>query len=99
MKEIDLRSATSTVANAIPQGTLPVPLLFILSINNMFDGQKHSNIQLYADDSKLYRDATSIEQCQALERDILTINDWLQSWQLKINLEKCEVPNLTHRSL
>ena len=85
------RSASSTVVSGIPQGTILGPLLFILFINNVSEVLVHSKIQLYADDSKLYGDATTIEQCQAFERDILAVNDWLQSWQLRINLEKCEV--------
>ena len=60
---------------------------------------RSSQIQLYADDSKLYGDATNIEECQILEQDICAVHDWLQSWQLRINLDKCEVLNLSRASL
>ena len=33
------------------------------------------------------------------ECDILAVNGWLQSWQLRINLEKCEVLRLSRYSL
>ena len=76
------------MVSGIPQGTILGPLIFILFINNVSEVLLHSNIQLYADDSKLYGDATAIKQCQAFERNILAVNNWLQSWQLRINLEK-----------
>ena len=44
-------------------------------------------------------DATSKEQWQALYCDILAVIDWLQTWQLRINLEKCEVLHLSRYSL
>ena len=70
----------------IPQGKIFGPVLFILFINNVSDGLLLSKIQLYVDDSKIYGDATSMEKRQAFERDILVVNDWFQSWQLKIIL-------------
>ena len=48
---------------------------FCLFINNVSDVLHHFKIQLHADDSKLYGDVTTIEQCQAFERDILAVKD------------------------
>ena len=79
-KKIDeSRSASSTVVSVIPQGVILGPLLFILLINNVFDVLLHYKIQLYGGDSKLYGDTTTIELCQAFERDILAVNDRIQS--------------------
>ena len=93
------KSATSTVDSGIPQGTILGPLLFILFINNVSDVLTSSKIKLYADDSKLYGDTTTIEKCQTFERDILAVNEWFQQWQLRINFEKCEVLHLGGNSL
>ena len=93
------RSSIANVDSGIPQGTILGPLLFILFINNVSEVLHNSQIQLYADDSKLYGDATTIEQCQLLERDLLALNNWFQSWQLRINLEKCEALHLSESSL
>ena len=93
------RYATSTMVSGIPQGTILGPLLLTLFINSVSDELLHSKIQLYVDDSKLYGDTISIQQCQAFVRDFLVVDDWLQSWMLRNNLEQCEVLHLECNSL
>ena len=95
----NVRSDYASVNSGVPQGTILGPLLFILFINNVSARLSNSQIQLYADDSKLYSRADSIEQCQLFERDISALYHWFTSWQLKINFGKCEILHLGYNSL
>jgi len=99
VKVSEMRSAHAPVGSGIPQGTILGPLLFILFINNVSYVISNSQIQLYADDSKMYSRANNIEQCNNFNKDIINVNKWFESWQLKINLEKSEVLHLGHNSL
>ena len=95
----NVRSDYATVKSGVSQGTILEPLLFILFINNVSARLSNSQIQLYADDSKLYSRADSIEQCQLFESDISALYHCFTSWQLKINFEKYEILHLGHNSL
>ena len=46
---------------------------------------------LYADDSKLYHVSSSVEDCLALASDMLSVQEWLRTWQLQVNTSKCEI--------
>ena len=49
---------------------------------------------LYADDSKLIskiQNATSVEN---LQKDINTINEWCETWLMKLNVSKCKVMHM-----
>ena len=46
----NVRSKYITVNSGVSRGTMLVPLLFILFINNVCDGLNNSQIQLYTDD-------------------------------------------------
>ena len=81
------------VVSGIAQGTILGPLLFILYIDKLSELLDTSSnwIKLYADDSKLYGDCTSVDDCLTLFDNLLDIEDWCSDWQLSINSEKCEV--------
>ena len=47
----------------------------------------------------MYSRANNIEQCTNFNNDIVSVNEWFKSWQLKINFDKCEVLHLGHNNL
>ena len=64
-------SAWSPVTSGVPQGSILRPLLFVIFINDLPDNVSPStNSALYADDSKLYREIKSVEDCQFLQDDL-----------------------------
>jgi len=88
---VDAKSAYAPVKSGIPQGTILGPLLFIIFINDVTSVLKHSEVRLYADDSKWFSPVNNLLQYQHFSDDIYRMNEWFISWQLKINSGKCEV--------
>ena len=94
------------VISGIPQGSVLGPLLFVVYINDLPDVVK-SNVLLFADDTKIYRQICSRNDALMLQNDIKSLTDWPEKWLLKFNTSKCHVLTLgklenimyTHRYL
>ena len=84
-------SSLETVVSGIPQGTILGPLLFIVYVNDMVDVVRTNKISLYADDSKLYGISNTVEDCETIKEDLILMKEYLDLWQLKVNIEKCEI--------
>ena len=59
-------SSIGFVTNAVPQGSVLGPLLYVLFINDMPNALSTSDCYLFADDSKLFSSATHFD----IQRDI-----------------------------
>ena len=69
------KSEWQNVTSGIPQGSVLGPLLFLIYINDLPDGIM-SNIYMYADDTKLYREIKSPEDHQILQNDLTKLCIW-----------------------
>ena len=64
-------SESVDVLSGVPQGSILGPLLFVLFINDIYANiYKDTNIALYADDTKIWRDINSEADCEILQKDI-----------------------------
>ena len=57
---------------------------------------KTSDIQLFADDSLLYRHITSSQDTNIIQQDLTALEKWEIDWQMAFNPEKCTVIHITH---
>ena len=76
------------VTSGIPQGSVLGPLLFLIYINDLLDNII-SEVYMYADDTKLYREIKTIEDQRILQKDLDTLTKWSEIWLLKFHPEKC----------
>ena len=84
------------VSSEVAQGTLLGPLLFIMYTNDISDIIQHSEISLYADDTKLYKRINDNYDAELLQIDAENITDYSILWQLPLNANKTEHLPLPH---
>ena len=60
-------------------------------MNDLNDEIVNSNLVLYADDSKIYKIINSATDCLEMAEDLLNLEDWVSAWQMKLNINKCEL--------
>ena len=65
------------------------PTLFLLFVSDITD-EVHSDMTLFADDTKLYRRIISDKDDHILQRDIDVLHAWSQIWLMEFNIGKCK---------
>ena len=80
------------VLSGVPQGSILGPLLFVLFINDIYTNiDPNTNIELYADDTKMRRRINSIHDCEFLQNDIKSLYKWAIDNKMKFHPGKCKV--------
>ena len=82
-------SESVDVLSGVPQGSILGPLLFVLFINDIYEN-KDSNIALFADDIKIWRDINSELDCETLQNDINTLSIWSRNNKMSFHPDKCK---------
>ena len=77
------------VTSGIPQGSVLGPVLFVIFINDMPESVK-SDVFLYADDTKLFREINSESDADTIQEDLDHLYTWSEKWLLKFHPDKCK---------
>ena len=80
------------VVSGVPQGSILGPSLFVLFINDISSGlSPGTNVMLYADDTKIWREMATEEDHKTMQRDIDYLLDWALRNNMKFHPGKCKV--------
>ena len=78
-------SSWTHVRSGVPQGTILGPILFLIYVNDI-SSNISSSIKMFADDTKVYREITDLENdTRALQTDIVRLVDWATLWPTQRN--------------
>ncbi len=84
------------VLSGVPQGSILGPSLFVLFINDITLGlDPGTDIRLYADDTKIWREMMVEEDYVILQRDIDYLLDWAIRNKMKFHPSKCKVLSIS----
>ena len=87
------QSEWTKVTSGVPQGSVLGPLLFVLYINDLPDIIS-CNLDVFADDTKIYSIITGECDAMALQRNLDKTQEWSIAQLLKLNLDKCKVMHI-----
>jgi len=92
-------SSVTSVLSGVPQGSV-LALFFLLFINDVsFPCIGQAKLKLFADDIKLYPSfQVDVFNCGDLQQSLDLLSSWAKSWHLKINISKCSVLSIHHKS-
>ncbi|MEL7308158.1 MAG: reverse transcriptase family protein, partial [Pseudomonadota bacterium] len=78
-----------SVSSGVPQGSILGPSLFIMYINDLPSCFLSSECLLFADDVKIFKQISSVNDCFELQNDLNALSDWCSIWSMNLNLAKC----------
>ena len=96
-----VQSDTEPILYGVPQGSVLGPLLFIMYINDLPTVTKYCKVHLYADDTLLFFESSSVQTIEAaLSEDLGHVVGWLNQNYLMLNHSKTKVMLMgTHQKL
>ena len=83
-------STWSNVTSGIPQGSVLGPLVFVIYINDLPDTVL-SQVFLFADDTKMYRQIQDASDRHTFQEDISKLQEWADKWLLRFHPDKCKL--------
>lgn len=93
-----VRNHCVNVVSGVPQCSVLGPLLFLTYTSELFNIVQN-DLFSYADDSTLVAvidsPADRLDVAQSLNRDLIAINDWYNTWGMKLNAEKTKTMSIS----
>ena len=92
-------SAKQSIKSGVPQGSILGPLLFLLYINDLTLTVAHSAIDLYADDSSLYKTGKHIQDVQInIQHNVDQVAKWCKKNSMSLNSDKTKSMVICNKS-
>ena len=86
-------SGEAEVTSGIPKGSGVGPLLFVMFINDLPRVVKYE-VQMFADDTKLYGRSDIAQGIQNIQDDLNQLQAWSDKWLLRFHPQECVVMKL-----
>ena len=87
------------VHSGVPQGSILGPLLFILFIDDICETvSEGTELALYADDTKIWREILCEDDQVILQNDINSLFNWSVNNMMQFHPDKCKVVRITNKS-
>jgi len=77
------------ILSRIPTGSVLGPTLFVIFINDLPD-LVSSTANIFANDTKLFREIRTIEDHELLQQDLDNLVEWSNKWPLGFNEANCK---------
>ena len=85
-------SSTSSIRHGVTQGSVLVPLLFLLYINDLHIAIKHCKVHHFADNTNLHVINKSLKRLHKfLNIDLNKLTNWLNANKTLLNVSKLEI--------
>ena len=88
IQETTSKSKYFDVISGVPLGSILGHALYIIFINMLVD---KSELFLYVDDLKIFKEISSVDDAEALQQDLDRLYDWTQYSFLRFHPDKCVV--------
>ena len=96
-QQVTVKASYSTpckIISGVPQGSVPEQTLFLIYINDLVT-HIQSAVRLFSDDCLIYRPIFMPADHQILQEDLQKLSAWADKWELKFNINKCCIMQLT----
>lgn len=73
------------------------PALFLIYVNSLLSAVRNSQVMMFADGTKIYKEIKSREDCASLQEDLDSLSAWSADTGLSFNVTKYNVQTITRK--